>query len=208
MKDDEAHHWRRPTLLAAAALLLASLVPAQVNSMSDQALASGKVDIRFVDVKGYDTPEARIEAVIDAPPEKVWRVIGDCASYDETMPRIADAKLIKKRSLGGAKSEHICKIIVDMPMPFSNLSAVTRAIHVEGPTEWSRHWKLVRGDYTINNGSWVLTKFDEAGTRTRVKYRLHAEPTTPIPDWIRTRAQESSFPDLIDRLREEVRELD
>lgn len=188
-------------------LFAALLIPVTGSSLSDKALSNGEVDIRFVDLKGYDTPEARIEAVVNAPPEKVWKVIGDCANYKKTMPRIESSKLIKKKSLGGTKSQHICEIIVDMPTPFDNLAAVTKAVHTEGPDEWSRKWTLVRGDYTVNRGSWVLTKFDEAGTRTRVKYRLHAEPNTSIPEWIRTRAQKSSFPDLIDRLREETKKV-
>ena len=189
------------------ALSLALLIPVTGSSMSDKALSSGKVDIKFVELKGYDPPEARIEAVVDAPPATVFKVINDCANYKNTMPRIASSRLLKKKSLGGTKSQHICEIIVDMPTPFDNLAAVTKATHTEGPDEWSRKWTLVRGDYSVNRGSWVLTKFNKEGTRTRVKYRLHAEPNTSIPEWIRTRAQKSSFPDLIERLREETKKV-
>lgn len=187
--------------------LAALLIPASASTLSDQALSSGKVDIRFVEKRGYDTPEARIEAVIDAPPETVWKVIGDCAGYSKTMPRIASSKLLKVKKMSDTKSQHFCELVVDLPMPFSDLKATTKAIHTEGPSEWSRRWSLVKGDYTVNNGSWVLTPFDEKGTRTRAKYRLHAEPTTSIPQWVRTRAQESSFPKLIVRLREEVEKV-
>ena len=77
-------------------LFAALLIPVTGSSLSDKALSNGEVDIRFVDLKGYDTPEARIEAVVNAPPEKVWKVIGDCANYKKTMPRIESSKLIKR----------------------------------------------------------------------------------------------------------------
>lgn len=183
-------------------VLACMVLPASSTGQSRAQLGAGHIDVKMVKVKGYDTPRAVVKAVIDAPPAQVWRVIGDCAGYSKTFDRVSNSKLLKRSG-----STHICEIEVDMPFPFSDLVAVTTAEHKEGPDEWSRHWKLVRGDYTVNTGSWSLTPFDEAGTRTLVHYQLLAEPTTAIPDSIRIRAQESTLPDMMKRLRREVAAL-
>ena len=182
--------------------LLSLSLSTPLRAQSRAQLSRGDIHVEAVDVPGHDTPKAIVKAVIDAPPAKVWRIIGDCANYKNTMNRVANSKLLRKKG-----DQHICQIEVDLPFPLSNLNAVTRATHKEGPDEWSRHWKLIRGDYKVNTGSWVLTPFNEAGTRTMVVYQIHAEPHVPLPDWIQARAQKSSLPDLIQRIRREVAAL-
>lgn len=190
---------RRGALLIGAAFVAALAVPHTAHSQSRSKLAQGHIHARFVEVEGYDTPKAIVKAVINAPPKKVWSVVGDCHNYKKTFNRVSNSKLIKKQG-----NKHICLVEVDMPFPLSDLTAITSAIHKEGPEVYSRKWHLLRGDYTINSGSWTLKPFDEAGTRTLVHYTLHAEPNTAVPDWVRLKAQESTFPKMIERLREEV----
>lgn len=196
--DSSMSHVGRAACVALVGLLSLSLA-APLRAQSRAQLARGHINVEAVDVPGHDTPRAIVKAVIDAPPPKVWRIIGDCANYENTMNRVASSKLLRRDG-----DQHICQIEIDLPFPLSNLNAVTRATHKEGPDEWSRHWKLIRGDYEVNTGSWVLTPFDEAGTRTMVVYQIHAEPNVPLPDWIQARAQKSSLPDLIRRIRREV----
>lgn len=185
-------------LLACACMMLMCLPGTALTGGKDK-YADGRIDVWMVDVDGYDTPKAVVKAMINAPPEKVWPLIDKCAKYDKTMLRIANSRLIKKTG-----HTHICEIEVDMPFPMDNLVAVTKAKHKAGPDKWSRKWKLVRGDYTVNTGSWVLTPYDEAGTKTMVHYQLLAEPTSSIPDWVRDKAQRSALPKLIEHIRDQV----
>ncbi len=184
-------------MMTCVVLMACMALSYEATSQSMSKLEGGAIDVRFTDVAGSDTPRTHIKAVLNAPPSTVWKIVGDCANYENTFNRVASSRLIKQKG-----STHICEIIIDMPFPFSNLTAVTTAEHQEGPKEWSRRWKLVRGDYVVNSGSWVLKPHGDG--MTYVEYTLHAEPTTAIPDWVRIKAQKSSFPDMFERLRREV----
>ena len=63
---------------------------------------------------------------------------------------------------------------------------------------------MLRGDYKHNEGSWVLTPFDAAGTRTRAIYKIWAEPNVSLPNFVVRRAQEGALPDLMKKLRSSV----
>jgi len=145
-------------------------------------------------------PEVVVKAVIDAAPERVWRLVSQCNHYRQTMLRIKAAREISRRD-----SEVICRVTVDMPFPYSDLTATTRAIHRAGPEQYSRRWELINGDYKVNRGSWVLTPYRGDRRRTLVVYRAQAVPKAWVPDWIRRKAQQSSLPDLIRHLRGQLR---
>ena len=98
-----------------------------------------------------------------------------------------------------------CTVTVDLPWPMSDLTAVTRAVHTVKDNFWQRRWKLVKGDYKVNSGSWTLRTFDGKLNRTYVEYRVHAEPKNWVPGWLRTRAQKSTLPDLIKKIRKLTR---
>ena len=184
-----------------AALALASpLLTVTAALANDARLGRGEIIVSTRAVAGSDMPEATVQAVIDAPADRVWRIIDDCAGYKRTMPRIKASRLVERSG-----SRVICEITVEMPFPFANLTAVSDGHHVVGPPSWSRTWKLIRGDYHKNVGSWTLTPFDAAGTRTRAVYRLHVEPKVSIPGAVLRRAQASALPEVMERLRESVR---
>jgi hypothetical protein len=102
---------------------------------------------------------------------------------------------------------HTCKVTISMPFPFSNLTAVTEAVHEENEKGMSRRWKMVSGDYKFNEGSWEVRPLDKAGTQSLVVYTVHAEPNTAIPDWIRESAQKKALPEMMARVRTEAAKL-
>lgn len=71
----------------------------------------------------------------------------------------------------------------------------------------TRKWTLIKGDFRVNTGSWVVESFNESGTRSLVTYTVHAEPTTSVPDWVKKKARDSSMPKLIKRLRKESKKV-
>lgn len=162
-------------------------------------LAAGEIIVEMADVKGMDVPEARVEAVIDAPPAKVWKVISDCAAYKKTMPRVLKSKLHSYKD-----GVQVCEVMVDAPFPVPNLNGVTRVKLEVGPPQWRRSWTLIRGDYKSNVGSWRLKAFGPDGKRTHVWYQVIVEPDIPIPGFIQSFAQESSLPDMIEHVRKAV----
>lgn len=162
-----------------------------------KAVARGEVDVRSQDVKGSDAPRIVVTALINASPEAVWKIVSDCRNYTKTFDRIKRSKLLEQKD-----NTFLCEVEVELPFPFSNLVGVTRAVHtVEPGKEWKRAWTLVRGDYNTNTGSWVLRPYGEDGKRTLAIYTIHADPKNSVPDWVRNKAQKSSLPDMMLRLR-------
>ena len=191
----------RVVSLIVTVVALGSLA-APAQAQSKEWLDKGNISVKSRAVKGTSTPETLVVAVVDAAPEVVWRLVSDCAKYKKTMNRIASSKLLSQTG-----DEHICEVEIEMPFPLSNLKGTTRAKHQVSAQRWERSWSLIKGDYKFNNGSWVLEPFEGSSQRTLVTYRVHAEPTTSVPDWVRERAQKKSLPEMIERLRQEAKKL-
>lgn len=186
---------KRPIVLGAL-VALSTLVTSEAVAIDPSA-----VDVRTTAVKGSDMPKITAKAVLAVPPEKVWGVISDCSKYKGRMPRVAAAKLVKKEG-----NKHTCEVTVEVPFPFSNLTAVTEAVHEESADGMSRRWKLVRGDYKKNEGSWEIKPL-EGGKKSQVTYTLHVEPNTSLPSSILEAAQKKAIPDLFVRLEKEAGKL-
>lgn len=165
---------------------------------ADDKLAAGEIVVSTRDV-GADLPEATVQAVIEAPPAAVWKIIDDCGNYRKVMPRIIDSKMHSRN--GGVA---VCEVKFDMPAPFSDLVSVTEATSTGGPPQWKRTWKFLRGDYKRNEGSWTLTAFDAEGKRTRAVYKVLAIPNSSVPNFMIRKAQEGALPDVMKRVRQAV----
>jgi ribosome-associated toxin RatA of RatAB toxin-antitoxin module len=183
---------------AAVSLVLLGAVTPGVARGDDEP----KVDIKTYAVPGSDTPKIVMTATLDVPPKKVWAIVSDCSRYKERLPRIAAAKQLKKEG-----NKVTCEVTIEMPFPLSNLTAVTEATHEETDTAMSRRWKLVRGDYKVNEGAWEIKAADANGTTSLVTYSVHAEPNTVIPSAIREAAQKKTLPELMARVRKEAAKL-
>jgi len=181
-------------LLFSALALVPSAATADVQALP----AKGETQVNVYSVPGSKTPKVVVRAIVDQPPRKVWAVVSDCASYKSHMPHIAKSRLVSK-----VGNKHTCEVTVELPFPLSNLTAVTEAIHEESDAGMTRRWKLVSGDYTVNNGSWEVRPVDATGTASVVTYTVQAEPTTALPDFIRVQAQKKALPELIERVRTE-----
>ncbi len=168
------------------------------NKLRDR-LDKGEIVVELKDIKGSDIPEATVTAVIDAAPEEVWKIVGDCSRYTKTMIRVLESKQIRKKG-----DQITCQVTTDMPWPLSNLTALTQAKHVVGPPVWSRTWVLIKGDFESNRGSWRIQNFDSSGQRSLVIYKVHAVPDMMVPDGLITKAQRETLPKLIKHLRKSL----
>lgn len=174
-------------------------------AQSTAALDKGEIFVELEDIAGSDFPKMKVTGVIEAPPSKVYQIITDCDRFPERMPRVESAKTLKK-----SKSSHTCEVTIGLPFPLADLTAVTKDRRKAGPDEWYRKWELVEeieSSYHANSGSFVLTPFEGDPNRTLVRYSVHAIPKTAVPDFLRKSAQKKSLPDLIERLRLEVRKI-
>lgn len=181
----------------AAASLFACLALVPGAATADAPLpAKGAVQVNVYSVPNSNTPKVVVRAIIEQPPRKVWAVVSDCAHYSSRLPRVAKSRLVSK-----VGNKHTCEVTISLPFPLSNLTAITEATHEENEKGMTRRWKLVSGDYTVNNGSWEVRPLDATGTSSIVTYSVQAEPTTAVPDFVRAQAQKKALPDLIERVR-------
>ena len=184
---------------AAASLVAFALWPTTASGEANLP-AKGTVEVKAYSVAGSSVPKIVARSVVNVPAKKIWQIVSDCARYKGRMPRVAAAAELKVEG-----NVHTCKVTISMPFPFSDLTAVTEAVHDEQATSMSRKWKLVSGDYKLNQGSWELKTLD--GGSTLVTYSVHAEPNTTVPDFIRESAQKKAIPEMIERVAAEASKL-
>ena len=92
--------------------------------------------MRAFDVAGSDMPRAQVRAVVEAPLTKVWAIIDKCADYKRTMVRVLESE-----ELSRVGQTVTCRTKVDMPWPFDDMQASTKAIHTIDPGKsYRRAW--------------------------------------------------------------------
>lgn len=194
---------RRPRVALALALA-ASWLPCagasayEPSEADRKRLEAGEVLIRRFDVAGSDLPRMRAVGLIGAKPEKVWPFIEKCADYKKYMPRVMESAELSRD--GGVIR---CRVKVDMPWPFGDLEAITRATHtIEPGKRYRRSWSLESGDYKRNDGVWTFTSYGEGGAQTLGVYELHVEPNISLPAAIQRKASASTLPKLFETLRD------
>lgn len=183
----------------ALSLAAALLTPASAEDRERlQRIERGEVLVDARPVAGSDIPEVTVTALIDASPESVWQIVDHCGEYQRTLLRIKSSRELSR------EGETVrCEVVVDTPWPLPKLHAVTVAQHVVTPQRRTRTFKLESGDYKDNAGTWTLTPWG-AG-RTLVEYRLHSEPLISMPASLQAMAMKSAMPDLIQKIRADVK---
>jgi len=187
---------------AAALGLVVMGVAVPGAAAGDELPAKGQVEVKTFPVDGSSAPRIQVRAVMDLPPRKIWQIVSDCATYKDHLPRVAASRLVSREG-----NKFTCEVTIAMPFPLSNLTGVTEAVHEESEKGMTRRWKLLRGDYKVNEGSWEVRPIDKSGTSSLVIYNIHAEPNTAVPDWIRESAQKKALPEMIERVRAEAGKL-
>jgi ribosome-associated toxin RatA of RatAB toxin-antitoxin module len=178
-------------------LILATLASSSDVSGEDTheaRLDRGEVIVSTRPLPGASVPEVYVEAIMDAPPQKMWALLDRCGDYSHTMIRMKDTK-----ELSRSGDTVRCESTVEMPWPLPNLHGVLVARLAPGPPVWMREWKLESGDYKRNDGSWVLKEWPHG--RTFVEYRMRSEPNTPVPQFIQGMAAEMALQDMMKKFR-------
>ncbi len=180
--------------LFALVFALTAADPLVVNDAERARLERGEVLVAgAADANGVPIAVAR--AVIDAPPEKVWPLVWDCSRFAGTMPLIAKSELVEHTG-----NTTICRVVTDLPFPLPDLTNVSRAVlEVEPGVRWRRSWKMIEGDYSVNQGSFTLLPWG-AG-KTFAVYQISARPKVPVPDVLLAKGQSDRLPDLMVALR-------
>ena len=182
-------------------ICLACLLPpaaALADKPTKAGLAAGKIYVNAHKVKGTDAPEMRVHAVVEAPPERIWPLVSNCNQFSRTMPRISKGRILSRKG-----NIMICRVTVDVPFPLSDLTSTTKNVIVKREREgyYERRWTLISGDYKLNRGAYIVSRFNKNPKRSLVRYVVFVIPKTSVPPWLRSMAQKKSLPKMIAKIR-------
>ncbi len=181
--------------LALVGISLAQAPP--MTAAQSTEIARGGVVVQPQKPTGDSGVAAWAAALVEAPIARVWPVVRDCEHFAKFMPRTKESKVLRR---AGATID--CKVVVSMPFPLSNLWSHVRSTITEHPGGgWTRAWKLVRGNYKRNTGSWTVLPWHNDPDRALLVYRIDVDPDMIVPDALLRRAQTGSLPDVFEAVR-------
>lgn len=160
---------------------------------------------------GSSVREVKAMGEIDAPADRVFKVIGDYDHYTEFMPYMRESKVIAREG----KTTFIYGYVA--PPVVSNrdytLKMVDESIGGDSPM-YKVSWTPAndkgpppRGGtvrLTINTGSWTLEPTEDG--KTYATYYLYTDPGGSIPTFLVNKANRDSLPDLVKAVRKRVKD--
>lgn len=140
--------------------------------------------------------------LFDNDPDALWGIIDNCSEYKNNLLSISRSKETYRKD----NIRH-CKITVDLPFPLPNLSSTTEATNTVVPgIMWKRTWKLLKGDYEHNSGSWVLYPYGDDDEYTLAIYTIQAVPNIFVPQGLVDYMRKRNIPKLYKKLRQLIQD--
>ena len=200
------------SILAPFALALGALALCAVDAVAGppplsagqlKVMSGGKAIVKTLTPTDDSGVAARAMAIIDGDPKSVFAVIDDCGQFSQFMPRTKLSFVVKVES----PTQKICFTEIEMPFPFSNLSAKVRSTSAELPGGgYERKWTMLQGTYKRNNGHWTVWPHNN-GTQSLVIYKIDVDPDVSLPDAIIRKAQTGSLPKVFKAIEKRVKSL-
>lgn len=163
-------------------------------------------------VPGTPVKEVKMEALIDAPVEKVWQAISDIRHYPEFMPYIDDIEIMGDAPNGGAYVYHR----VDPPLVSKRDYTLLIVNEVDEESgQYYRYWTqmnqfgpgpnkgVVRLE--ICDGSWALERTEDG--RTKATYWVYTDPGGKIPGWLANQANTVGLYDVLKAVEKRAQRL-
>jgi Polyketide cyclase / dehydrase and lipid transport len=160
--------------------------------------------------------EVLANALVDAPPWRVFAVISDYDRFADFMPYVTQSKTLRTEGLDRWVQQRL-----SFPfLPISDRHYVIKlhAQVISGDNrfycvDWTlaEHQESESSDLgvipVINDGFWLLRSVG-GGAQTDVAYFVHTDPGGWISAWIANRANEKALPEVIQALRDRVKNKD
>jgi len=176
--------------LAAAGAALAAGGP-ELGRAERARLLEGEV---VVSTATPERPRAVAAAVlVDAPVERVWKVMVDCPHAPEFVPGMRECRVLEHADDHDV-IQHRVKI-------FSFLPEVRYTFRADYRPRERIDFARTGGDLRAMEGSWTLARLEG---KTLVRYSVYLDPGFLVPQWAVRRALRSDLPKLLLALRARV----
>ena len=160
--------------------------------------------------------ELRAEGVIEAPPEKVWKILRDYERYANRMPYVQEARTVGEER--GGKISYVYTILA-LPMVHRR----DYVLRLVDESEWNAGQGFLKISWSVDNarapekppdvvrmtlnvGSWLLEPV-AGGRSTRVVYSLHCDPGGGLPKWIAKMGNGTAVPEVFAALQRTAKSL-
>lgn len=181
-------------VLAIWALSAAGAQAFELNAKAQAALKRGEA---YAEVTpDPDGVAGHVKAVIDidAPVQKVWRTMTDCAAAKVMITTLTGCRVIEgDQARGWDIREHVTR----RNLVFPGMRIVFRSDYE--PYSLIR-FRLVEGDLKVQQGEWRLQPLD-GGRRTRVFYENRLAVDWPVPKSLMREALRRDTPKVLMNLR-------
>ncbi len=182
------------------ALVIAGVLAAAPNPNPWELVnEEGGIRIFRRDVPGKGLAEARAQAIVPVPAEKVWKVIDEIEKYPEFMPYVQEIRV-----MGTEGADRFVYHRIDPPLIDPREYTLRMRDEILDGL-WIRRWSLAddrgppkRGEcvrLSVSDGSWTIERLD--AERTQLTYWVYTDPGGAIPSWIANKANTISLPDVM-----------
>lgn len=224
------YQWSKPVVTISLILYLAmscSSAKHSVRAHKEEALLRGEVIVDIKKRPGCETRVGRVTGVIDAPRERVWKVISDYNEHKKYMPNLLECFAIRPEalellegalpkelsSLEGQLREYKCDELPgsivytygmgDFPWPMPNKRYVLRI--ERDPYRFTTRANMVLGEMKVNTSSWELEPYGSDDSKTLAIYTVCLDPGVAIPGFAVNMAANSTLPGVIEAVRQRAK---
>lgn len=180
--------------LAFALLIVGQAQAFELSTKAKAALAKGEAYAEVTPDPDGISGHVRGVVDINAPPEKVWRMMTDCAAAKVMITTLAICRIVEgDMARGWDIREHVTR----RNLVFPGMRIVFRSDY----EPYSRiKFKLVGGDLKVEQGEWKLQALGD-GRRTRVFYDNRLAVDWPVPKALIREALRKDTPKVLMNLK-------
>ena len=137
------------------------------------------------------------QAIIDAPPQRLWNAITDYNRQSEIAPRTRSVKITKIEN-----NTAWVDLVLNAPWPLHDAAFTLKVDHDK--KELKTHWNLVEGNIKESYGSWDIDPVPGNPNISLVTYTLLYDDGRALPRWIVGSFSKKAVKEYIEVMREHV----
>jgi uncharacterized membrane protein len=185
-------------------IVLCALRPATgsaANTASDldetelSKLNKGEIIVHVRQSQGGHKGTVEATILIDAPSDRVWRVMTDCDAAPTFVPGLLSCQVLD--------AGHNWEIIRHETKWVWLLPKVTYVFRADYHDRRQIDFKRIRGDLREMEGRWRLEALNH-GRQTIVRYRVYLDPGFYVPQWLVRLSLKRNLPAVLTALRTKV----